>query len=272
MRIAVWETDHPISQTVSKSLAKGFNADLLSTRDISPARINEYDAHIAYGILRGTADVFRLCDQLNKPWFNVDKGYFGPSHYDGFYRLSCSGTQLKWHDGIPAERVDSLTPTRDVWFSDFPILICPPSHYVCSWLGINDGDWIHEQQQKIRSLKYGDLFDVKIRYKEEREPLDLSTYRAVMTFNSSVGWQALMAGLPVLSDTTYSAIGSYYATKCIDNWLTDMADIPYGPLIGAMKAHQFTLAEFESGKAWPILEHYLRSSDTTPAKLFAQMS
>lgn len=257
MRVAVWQTDHEISQTVSKSLAKGFNADLLRVSELprerseAQRRIGSYDAHIAYGILRGTAKVFKLCDQLGKPWLNVDKGYFWPNHYDGYYRLSYHGTQLKWHDGIPAERVDSLN--KVLMHTGQHYLIAPPTDHVAQFFGINQAEWM----QYALSLCVDNNYEIMVRKKGCLKPIWWTGVHKVITFNSSLGWEALHRLIPVISDTTYSAIGSYYATKCIDNWLTDMADIPYCPLIGAMKAHQFTLAEIEDGKANALLGYYL---------------
>src|ERR1051326_2634673 len=101
MNIAVWRTGHEIADRVAESLVKGLNGISLDCRYYNmPSLPDGYDANIAYGILRDTGEVFKASEEDGKPWFNVDRGYFKPSHYDGYYRISCRGTQqtFDWPD------------------------------------------------------------------------------------------------------------------------------------------------------------------------------
>lgn len=240
MKIAVWETSHEISQTVSRSLAKGFNATLLNTADCTAERIAEYDCHIAYGILRGTSDVFRHADAQCLPWFNADRGYFSPAHYDGYYRLSFRGTQAKWHiDGPKRQHSLELEP----WQTKLGrVMICPPTEHVRQFY-----KYPYQFAASYDSHKYNGHF---YRFKGDASPIDWNEIAHVITFNSSLGWEALRRGIPVISDPLHSVVGSYQATKSIDTWDRD-------ELFNFMAGHDFTLPELERGQALPALHHYL---------------
>lgn len=247
MKTAVWRTGHPICDTVAQSLARGFNADIHHASNLNDDTIRDYDCHIAYGILRGTADVFRDAERLGKPWFNVDKGYFGSGHYSGTYRISLRGTQFRWSYKLPcSERCPTLKP----WRSGSKILICPPTDDVCEFFNIDHSAWLGNALRKAGK-------DYEIRYKNTNKLLDLSEYGSVITFNSSVGWLALQDGIPCISDPLHSAVGSYYHTKCIEKLAPEFQSVPREPLFAAMLASQLTLEQIEQGEGWLLLKSLL---------------
>lgn len=274
MRIAVWKTGHPIADKVADSLVKiskdaqlfhinaEYEIDGNAKESIADILIKNTDLSIGYGILRGTSNLFKSAEKYNKPWFNVDRGYFNPSHFDGTYRISYRGTQFKWHEGIPGKPIDiQIEPWRTG--GDY-VLICPPTkavrRFFCidSWVapGIVNGEYIWREK------------DCSVPIEEH-----LSKAKAVITFNSSVGWKALQMGIPVLSDTTHSAVGSYFNNLSLDA-IAEAQYLDRKKLFQAMAAHQFTLSEIEQGKAWPLLRHYLSmySSDMMTGKPSPQMS
>jgi hypothetical protein len=258
MKLAVWKTGHEIADTVAQSLAEGFDAEIYNTSAWEAVRDNSkwqgYDAHIGYGILRGMSDVFRACEATNRPWHNCDRGYFNPSHYDGYYRISYKGTQARYDVAYPIIRSyegELKSPRKDD--PSKPILICPPTDAVCEFFGVGQWSW------RIAQAAWEPC--PIIRNKGDPNPINWDDYRAVITFNSSVGWQALINGIPCLSDPTHSVVGSYYNTKSIDECIEMFNTRPRKPLLDFMASHQFTLAEIRQGLAWPLLKHYLSSSD-----------
>lgn len=268
MSIAIYSTGHEIADTVAEALCAGMkNTRAYHIGGRSPLPFA--DVHIGYGILRGTGDVFKGCESIGQPWFNVDRGYFNPGHYDGYYRISYRGTQAKWHDGIPRKPwAAKLEAWR--WDANKPILVCPPTKAVTDFFGVRD--WIERLPPLSGTL------DLRVREKGDTTPLDLDGYRAVITFNSSVGWQALQRGIPVISDPHHSIIGSHFSHHGIHS-LTDfsrnMRDTRI-ELFEAMNAHQFTLDEIKRGEAWELITHYLQShtkstSATTAASQSAPM-
>lgn len=245
MKIAVWYTGHPIADTI----AAAFPYDRFNVGRMNDELLLRYDAHIAYGILRGTADVFRRCDYLGLDWFNVDNGYFGSGHYDGKYRISHRGTQAIYNHPLTLETQPEHTGSH--------ILICPPSAYVCEFFGVDHGKWLEYATKEAE--KTGKPYH--IRKKDDKMPLDeaLKDCFAVITFNSSVGWRALKMGIPCLSDPLHSVVGSYYNTKCIDTLLKMYKYTPTKPLFEFMEKHQFSLNEIRGGKVWHLIEQYMHT-------------
>lgn len=256
MSIAIWKTGHEIADRVAESLAKGiYDSELLHIPKDND-RFSEYAASIAYGILRGTSEIFKVSDR----WFNVDRGYFSPSHYDGYYRISYRGTQAKYDADYAVPECQWGLESIRKYDHGKPVLVCPPTDAVCAFFGF-DGCGINLPENKM------------IRKKGDTSPIPWDDISAVVTFNSSVGWQAVMKGIPCLSDTTHSVIGSYYNTKSLDEVIDMFHSKPREPMLDFMRAHQFTLAEIEKRQAWNLINHYITSSSaTTAGKLSAPMS
>lgn len=233
--INVWITGHEICDTVGRSLAIGL--------DTQAKHVSEYrreDNNIAYGILRGTADIFRG----SRRWYNVDNGFTNPGHYAGHYRISYRGTQPSYMVGIEADHPLKLKPFR----RGNKIMICPPSQAVCQFFSIDPVRWLQEAVKKCFGRPYF------IKSKDGHSP-DFTDIGKVITFNSSMGWLALAEGIVVDSDRLHSVVGSYYATKSIDTY-EEFIQIDREPLFRFMRANQWTLAEIEAGAAWETINRY----------------
>lgn len=232
----VYRTGHPIADTV---------ADALDT-------LPRGDYAIGYGILRGMAEKLRS----HEHWFNIDRGYFNPGHFDGYYRISYKGTQARFND-LRKPWEGELKP----WRFDYskPVLACPPTAAVNQFFGL--GEW-------KPSLPDNHM----IRRKGDAGQINWDDYSAVITFNSSVGWQALQRGIPCLSDPAHSIIGSHYRIDNLEKLTSFLQVMPDSrrELFSCMNAHQFTLKEIKQGKAWPLISRYL--SDTTIGKPLPAMS
>lgn len=248
----VWFTGHQIADTVAFNLHKGLqNSIMLPTRN--PELLDNSEPQFGYGVLRGMAEIMKAADKF----FHLDKGYFNPGHFDGNYRISYKGTQAKWHEGIP--QIESGIELEDWKLPEPYILMCPPTQEVCDFFGIDRVEWI-----RLNARDYVSDYLVTIRTKDCEIPLDqhLKDCAGVITFNSSVGWQALQKGIPCISDTTHSIVGSYYKheldKKNLDYSFLNISSVDREPLFRAMRAHQFTLAEIREGKAWNLLKHYIQ--------------
>jgi hypothetical protein len=251
MRLAVWTTGHSICDTVAQSFIKA-GCDNYHVSQIDKVDMEAYDAHIAYGILRGTDGIFKRA----KHWFNVDLGYLDAGHYDGTYRISYRGTQARWTGAKAANH--SL---RDI------VLIAPPTPPVCEFFKVDAATWLSNAIQQCKGLPY------HVRYKTDK-PLDWTGIGGVITFNSSLGWQALRRGLGVISDVKHSLVGSYL--DVVDSLATDTKSIDRNnidALLMFMRANQFRLAEIERGAAWCLVKsHIISSSDLIAGKQSPPMS
>lgn len=164
MKICVWRTGHEIADTIGTTVFDSFlplhtqgidrafpQADVFASHGYADHHwIDHGDIHIGYGILRGMDKVFAACDKANKPWFNIDKGYLKPHHYNGYYRISLRGTQhTQGGNYADYERLASLDIGFRHWrglIHEYPVLICPPTDYVCKWLP-EAKDWLRNRSE-----------------------------------------------------------------------------------------------------------------------------
>lgn len=253
MRIAIWKTGHEIADTVADAIREGIpNAEVLYTG----SGYKSADAHIGYGILRGTADIFRRSTKDGKPWLHVDRGYFSPGHYDGYYRISLCGTQQ-------TSELDLIEPDYEVfercgikWETPTPLrpdahtLIVPPTGYVADFF--SECDW-------LASTEYNDGSRQIIRLKSDIVPLaeHLTNCLRVITFNSTVALEALRRGIPVYSDPNHSLVGAFQ--KTLDTPLH--LDIESRAKLFAVAGRlQLTLQQMRDGELWPLLQMLLKCS------------
>jgi len=150
MKIAVWHTNHGISQTVSQAVVDGLQKSknqIYSCGAINAREVSIAEAHIGYGVLRGMTEVYRECIKQDKAIFLLDNGYWGAGHFSGQYRISFKGTQSKYSDTLGAKRngLDfhgvSLEYPEEI--KGDTILIVPPSDYVCEFFGVDKKSWIY---------------------------------------------------------------------------------------------------------------------------------
>lgn len=264
-KIAIWRTGHEIADTVAKAMSSLPDSDVLHVSKLTHDIIQKYDYHIGYGILRGTENVFKVCEAVGKPWFNVDRGYINPGHYDGYYRVSLRGTQhtqcnLRKLRTIEREnkRFDSLEVRFEPWKGlccDKHALICPPTGYAGEFFNVNLKEWYDEVKKTIFLLGFKKAI---LRPKHTKKPLQkhLNKSGVVITYNSAVGWEALRQGIPVVSDKKISIIG----TNCADITLDKLSSFQHNhrrELFEAMASLQLTLGEMRAGKLWPLMNRLL---------------
>lgn len=214
------KTGHPIADTIS---------DLIG--DLPDENYN-----IAYGILRHS--LFKH----DAVWFELDKGYWGAKHFDGSYRLSYHGTQARWDENAP-RKPHGLTLEPWKRFHGDCTLICPPTRDVTDFFKINYAAWLSDAVRKVGRTYI-------IRQKGEPSPIPWHEISKVITFNSTVGIEALRRGIPVISDPIHSTIGSYTANKTMEIDGYDRED-----LFLFMSGHQFKLDEKEH--ICRLIQHYL---------------
>lgn len=256
MTIAVWKTGHEIADTVADALAEGLNGSelkdirgcLSENRGGRRKAIEGYTCHLAYGILRGTSEIFTAATSAKIPWFNVDRGYWKPGHYDGYYRISLRSTQQTIGlDRLEPdyERFDKLGIELKPWrgFDDSkPVLVCSPTTYVRDFFDCHDWEYCNA----------GPLKNFVIRHKDDPSPINFDDYNYVLTFNSSVGWQAMAAGIPCVSDPMHSIVGKWFA----DISLADLSHAQYADryeLFAVMGGLQLTTKEIREGHLCPLL-------------------
>lgn len=268
MSIGVWKTGHEIADTIADALCNLPDSTLYDVNELTPEKIKSHDIHIAYGILRGTTNVFNECSKQGKIWFNVDRGYMKPGHYDGYYRISPKGTQYTsrlaafLHD---EKRFDSLGYKLSPWRGydkTKPVLICPPTEYIKGFFKNIDGDlWI---KRAVSLLNYLGIDNYKIRTKEmsmkSAEP-DMLDSNFVLTFNCSLGWKALARGIPCISDVNDSFVGSFFGVTPDDKdrltSLSNRQEEGRKKMFSAMANLQVTIEEMKDGTLCNLIDRLL---------------
>lgn len=266
MKICVWKTGHEIADTVADSVFEGLphGADIRPTSEED--RAGDYDLNIGYGILRGMESVFRR----SRNYIHLDRGYTNPGHYSGNYRVSLNGTQQVgfWPDPVPHDV--ELKKWRGFDVSK-PVLVCPPTEVVkkfFSWPGFDE----HDERSSLKRI-YPNIVS---RFKGDASPINFHDYNYVLTFNSGVGWQAIAAGIPCVSDSTYSMVGSFFKNIPLAE-LSEKQYIDREKMFGCMKACDLTLQAIREGNLWPLMQKLLYMSVSTqenqsPAKFVSIQS
>lgn len=259
MRIAIWKTGHEIADTVAEAVYEGlkFNNCIVSlhnTSELSEALIAAAEVHIAYGILRGCADVFRSAERCGKNYIELDRGYWKPNHYDGYYRISLNGTQQTFG-------LDKFKPDYERWdklgleilsatLRPRHAIICPPTDHVADFFKIDMRCW--------DSYEAGIPENYTVRKKQSETPLqnDIDKCDRITTFNSSIGWEALRQGIPVISDPMHSIVGVWQ--KMLDKQIHNDIE-ERRKLFSLMASLQLTLEEMRQGMLWPLIKNLLKS-------------
>jgi len=236
--IRVHKTGHSIADTVADAVMAG-----LPDVDI--------DLDIVYGILRHS--VF----DTSKCWVHIDKGFYDAGHFEGKYRVSLMGTQQIgfWPEPIP--HTMPLQPWRGFDPSK-PVLVCPPTDAVAQFFGLAGTVWPYPPNSVLR-------------HKGDPSKINFQDYNYVLTFNSSVGWQGIAAGIPCVSDPRFSMVGSYFKNIPLAE-LAEKQHIDRERMFGCMSACQLTLDEMRQGKLWPLIEKLLFMSVLMAAKPLPAMS
>lgn len=261
MKAAIWFTGHEIADTVAEALAQGLGksiaVDTLHTGD--PAALGAvpaYDAHIGYGVLRGMGGVFGAAAKAKIPWFNIDRGYWGPGHYAGLYRISLNGTQQTTGLGRIAPDYERLAKLEVGIEPAQPrtgkTYLMPPTQYVCGYLGLSESTWLE------RNFEPGCVIKPK-----DGKPVDWQDVGNVVTFNSAMGWEALRRGIPVVSDETHSFVGAYQ--KQVDK-MPHLDANARRRMFAVQASLQLSLKEIRQGYAWPLIARLLSMLAGTPAK------
>lgn len=264
MTFNILKTGHQIADTVAQALEEGLygkcNGSVLFHAEATAKKIG-----IGYGILRGMSEVFKSADQ----YVHLDRGYFKPHHFDGYYRVSLNGTQQTTgldklepdYDRLNALKLD-IKPWRGFDRSK-PVLVCFPTDAVREFFGIKRWEFIGDDRNAV------------YRHKGDTSPINFHDYNYVITFNTSVGWQALQNGIPCISDPTHSIVGKWYHNISLDN-LEEAQYIDRNKLFATMAGLQLSLEEIRAGKIWELvsklLSLYTSSSGMIPESQSPLMS
>ena len=262
--IDVVAADHEHAQVVCRAFAKGCGGRLCKPGEETSEEI------ALYGILRGTGEIIKRRAEEGRGFWYIDHGYIRPGHYSGYYRIVRSALHTNLRARSDHGRLLGLhwTPDREHRALRYsPVLLAPPSEYVCKHFGKSRDEWIEIVRAKVR--KVSDR-PIAITSKDEDPGVPkLSQCWCLVTLQSNLAIEAIRKGVPVFVEhgnfpDEWSHPAEYFADdlKNIDD--------PFRPTVadrflwGAhLAATQFTLVEMASGHAFRYLQraHELQSAD-----------
>lgn len=255
--IYVWHTGHEINEKISHALHAGIPQNILKHTEWAENYYNSPNKYTAvgYGILRGTGDIFKHNEKHGVDFYEVDRGYINPKHFDGYYRISKNGMQAKYVDkDLPSDRLDKLKIERDNWYDPKGrVIVCPPSDFIEHYYEMASGAWLYAMESFLKSYN----ISYKIRDKSDTAPLkhDLQGAKCVMTFNSNVAIDASIKGIPVY--VSRENVTHDWHSIPLEQIATDAIRPPtetqIEKLLRFISYNQFTLEEIRNGTAWRLL-------------------
>ena len=259
----VYDTGHVSSEIVCKALAEGFGCDIAVqpwTRPLeTPAAF--------YGRDRGTLKIVAQCAVDGNHWIMADNGYIGSGQYDGYYKLSRDGFQCDG-TGIPDEKrladVLALTGQKFVtnwrpWTKNGHVLVCPPFfgyerlHWFSSKL------WRREVTKNIRKLTKRKILlrykpgDLRMR-RVSSLAADLKNCHALVTHDSNIAVEAIMAGVPVFITGTSPA--QVFGNVDISTIVEPRMEFDRWEWLSILCNNQWTLNEIRDGMANETLKKH----------------
>jgi hypothetical protein len=225
---------------------------------------------IMYGILAGSGEIYKRCEEANKDFYYMDHGYFGNAHdAPHWLRITKNGhtqTTLKNVPQTDMKKILKENLNRGIKQERIYCFFLPPLLSVIFLMLL---DWIADTLKTLSNTtdRYVDIREkpynpnistdqygatVKVdRPTEQKGPIDWSQYHAVITFNSNTMIEALHNGVPVFCGTRASA-----ALPISETDFTKIETPKYGDrmaLFASLAYSNFTMAEMANGTAWKIL-------------------
>jgi hypothetical protein len=245
----------------------------------------------SFGILRGTAEVYKKAIANNINYLHIDHAYFLAGHHkhkDPWYRVSKNGINLKQLNKVfPQDRFDhyfkssvNIKPWRVK--STGHILVLPPTQPTAWYLGadnwLNDTvNWLqtHTDRQVIVRYKppvtFCDSFGFPLQHelieqkKNEMKPLvrqtsfeeDIQDAYCVIAYNSGAVVKAISEGVPVFSTDQAPSWPISFDLSDINNTKRLSQEPDRQRWFNALAYHQFHLSEMENGTAWNLIQEWV---------------
>jgi hypothetical protein len=249
-------TGHEYSNVIGKAFAQGCNGRLRTVHDEQKNGLACF-----YGILRGAGEIARHRWVSGARFLYIDHGYIKPGHYGGYYRVVRDDLHTHLLDGPDFGRLLSLgwkaeSEHRSIQYS--PILVAPPSEYVCRFFGFEREAWLTQIQSQIRRVSERPIV---VTSKEDTPAFEiLAKAHCLVTLQSNVAVEAVRLGVPVFVVKANAPRRWWHPVEAFGN--LDLADLetPYLPSVeertewaARLAACQWTLLEINSGLCWTSL-------------------
>lgn len=261
MPYTIWQTNHPINTYITSRFANGIQKLSRSGRGFAVRNAQDKNAKeaysepaISYGILRGTGLIFQALRDRDIEFWEIDRGFFKPAHFDGYYRISMNGMNPEYVPDIASssKRFDALNLKIKPWRKDGKhILFCPPSNPVKWFDDVPPG----LVESKLGELRANTCKEIIVRTKADKKPIeeDFKDCWAVVTYSSNVAVDALLNGIPAICFGKHPVKG-WNGLVVSDIESEKLTQSNRQELFNYLAWQQFTLPEIEQGWPWEVVQ------------------
>jgi hypothetical protein len=225
--------------------------------DLADVTVLQPTGHLAiWGILGGCAEILKQAIRFKRSYYFVDRAYFrrgSMAQRNTRYRITHNRMQAGNIVPRPADRWQALNIGLSPRRHGKEILICPPTEFACGFYGAEATNWLPQTLARLQTLTDRPLvIRTKPRPGDGQPSLDaaLRNAWAVVTFNSNVAVDALVAGVPVFT-------APYSAAAPIANIDLGTIESPWFPDRRPWCYHlaycQFKYCEILDGSCWRYL-------------------
>lgn len=194
----IYKTGHRINAIILSSIENAVGKRAYHVDDYTP-HAPSTEPVVVHGILRGTVPIMYHQRKKGLPYFYIDNGFIGHTHFTGNYRVSLNSLQATFvqniKDHVESPRKDETTILETNKLGE-KILLLPPTPAICEFYGINISDWIRQATNTLSKYER----PVKIRFKDKKYDTnlqqDIMDSCFVYAFNSSACLEALRLGIP----------------------------------------------------------------------------
>ncbi len=221
-----------------------------------------------YGILAGSGEVFKQCEQEKKDFYFMDHGYFTNAHVSPHWlRITKNKHCQNVLQNRPTDRYEKYFKNKiKKWHKGNKILVLPPTNAIANFF--NATEWL---DNTLKTLKQNTDREIDVREKPYNPTvakdhvgatvkIDKPTnnqgkiiwhdYFAMVTYNSNTLVESLENGVPVFCDPMCAA-------SPISETDFSKIEIPkYGDriaLFSSLAYNNWNLKEMADGTAWSML-------------------
>ena len=298
-RLIVYNTDRNKTSKITVAFARGVIKS--HTHQVKHIPIADYlcngwddtlvpgrDAVATLGILRGTGLMLKEAQQRGLDYYYIDHAYFNPGYSGkGWMRVTKNGhacnslrhsNSAAWDAFAASNPANHLLPWRTNEQRGEKIIICPPTHAVSWYTGVNY-DWGEEIAARIRHQLPADQHDRTVIRRKPKEPIvdsqgnllelrtvpqcgslddDLDNAYCVVAYNSMVALAATLRGIPVIVGDISCCTSVGF--KIDDFKKPDVFNIEPDRLtmLHWLANNQWKIRDFENGAAWERLQENYR--------------
>jgi len=222
-----------------------------------------------YGILAGSGEVYKWCQNEHRNFYFMDHGYFTNAHDSPHWlRITKNKHCQNVLQDKPADRYEKYFKKElKPWHKGKKILVLPPTNAIANFFGVED--WLDktlltlkkstDRQIDIREKPYNPTIavdhvgaTVKVdRPTVHKGSIDWTQYHATVTYNSNTMVASLENGVPVFCDPDNSAAAPISETD-----FSRIETPKYGDrvaLFSSLAYNNWTLQEMANGTAWRML-------------------